>query len=237
VYLKIIDNCSLIRCRYTVDRLSPQSSSFLSSSRRYWRLEEYDLRKAAAPELSWRSICAASLLCAGLAPLAPLHAQVLEIGDDGAVVRIGPGWNEPPSAQLRHGSPLRREIEAAAAAADLDADFLEAVARTESGLNPAAVSSAGAIGVMQLMPRTAAELGVDPRDPAQNLLGGARYLRAQLDRFDGAIDLALAAYNAGAGPVQRYRGVPPFAETQAYVSRNLDRLARAAETQPKDDLP
>jgi hypothetical protein len=92
--------------------------------------------------------------------------------------------------------------------------------RQESGGNQGAVSPAGAIGRSQLMPDTARGLGVDPRDPAQNLLGGARYLRQQLDKF-GRLDLALAAYNAGPGAVQKYGGVPPYAETRAYVQKIL----------------
>jgi soluble lytic murein transglycosylase-like protein len=151
---------------------------------------------------------------------------------DGSVSRIGAGW--PPAAAGAGPAPspagLRGQIETAAHETGLDPDFLEAVARTESALDPAAVSPAGAVGVMQLMPATARRLGVDPRDPAQNILGGARYLRAQLDRFDGRIDLALAAYNAGAGRVVQYGGVPPFRETQAYVALNLARLAHAAES-------
>jgi len=133
-------------------------------------------------------------------------AQVLEIGDDGAVRKIGGGWStasETPRA--RTSTPYRAAFEAAAGANGLDPDFLTAVARTESGLNPDAVSSAGAIGLMQLMPATARGLGVDPRVPQQNIMGGARHLRALLDRFDGQIDLALAAYNAGSGAVTRRR--------------------------------
>jgi soluble lytic murein transglycosylase-like protein len=114
--------------------------------------------------------------------------------------------------------PLVRQ---AAQANGMDPALVAAVARAESGFNPAAVSPAGAQGLMQLMPSTARGLGVtDPFDPAQNLDGGARYLRAQLDRF-GDPALALAAYNAGPGAVSRAGGIPPYAETQTYVQRVL----------------
>lgn len=99
-------------------------------------------------------------------------------------------------------------------------DLFLRVVQQESAFNPEAVSSAGAIGLTQLMPGTAADLGVDPRDPMQNLAGGARYLRQQLDAF-GDPALALAAYNAGPGRVRQYNGIPPFEETQNYVSRIL----------------
>ncbi len=100
--------------------------------------------------------------------------------------------------------------------------MLKSVIHAESGFRTGAVSSAGAMGLMQLMPGTANALGVsDPFDTEQNIAGGAHYLRQQLDRFDGQVPLALAAYNAGAGAVLRYQGVPPFPETQAYVSRVL----------------
>jgi hypothetical protein len=99
-------------------------------------------------------------------------------------------------------------------------DLFLRVVQQESAFNPEAVSSAGAIGLTQLMPGTAADLGVDPRDPLQNLEGGARYLAQQLDTF-GDPALALAAYNAGPGRVRQYGGIPPFEETQNYVSRIL----------------
>lgn len=86
------------------------------------------------------------------------------------------------------------------------------------------------------MPNTARQLGVDPRDPISNLDGGSTYLRDQLDRFGGRIDLALAAYNAGPGAVRRYRGVPPYRETQAYVAACLDLLADISLALPKPDL-
>lgn len=92
----------------------------------------------------------------------------------------------------------------------------------ESGFDPNATSQAGAAGLMQLMPETARGLGVtDPYDPAQSIEAGVRYLRGQLDRFGGDPALALAAYNAGPNAVQRYGGVPPYAETQRYVESVL----------------
>jgi hypothetical protein len=102
----------------------------------------------------------------------------------------------------------------------LDPDLFLKLVQAESSFNPNAGSSAGAIGLAQLMPGTAAELGVDPYDPEQNLRGGARYLKQQLDRF-GDPALALAAYNAGPGAVEEYGGIPPYAETQGYVQKIL----------------
>ena len=161
------------------------------------------------------------------------RAQVLQVEDDGAVRQIGAGWQAPaPISKALAGRPYAAAIDAAARAYGLSPDLLDAVARSESGYDAKIVSPAGAIGVMQLMPATAHSLGVDPWDPTQNIMGGAAYLRAQLDRFDGAIDLALAAYNAGGGRVVQYRGVPPFRETQAYVAANLDRLAKQSLSAP-----
>ncbi len=112
---------------------------------------------------------------------------------------------------------------AAAQATGVDARLLASVAWTESGFNAAAVSRAGAQGLMQIMPATARGLGVDPTDPQQAALGAARYLAENLQKFDGRTDLALAAYNAGPGAVRKHGGIPPYAETQAYVSKVLDR--------------
>jgi soluble lytic murein transglycosylase-like protein len=110
-------------------------------------------------------------------------------------------------------------IQQAAERNKLNPDLIHAVIRAESDYNPRCRSSAGAMGLMQLMPGTARGLGVtDPWDPAQNIQGGACYLRRQLDRF-GDLTLALAAYNAGPGAVERYDGVPPYDETQTYVQR------------------
>jgi soluble lytic murein transglycosylase-like protein len=101
------------------------------------------------------------------------------------------------------------------------AAFLHSVARAESAYRVDAVSPKGAIGVMQLMPATAAELGANPRDPAENIDAGARHLRDLLERYDGSAHKALSAYNAGAGAVQKYGGVPPYAETVNYVQKVL----------------
>jgi soluble lytic murein transglycosylase-like protein len=113
-------------------------------------------------------------------------------------------------------------IDATAARHGLDGRLLAALVWTESNFRPDAVSHAGALGLAQLMPGTARGLGVDPRDPLANLDGGARYLRTQLDAF-GRVDLALAAYNAGPGRVQRVGGIPDIVETQLYVVRVLER--------------
>lgn len=112
----------------------------------------------------------------------------------------------------------------------VDPDLFMNLVQAESAFNPQAQSPVGAIGLAQLMPATAAELGVDPSDPEQNLRGGARYLRQQMDTF-GTPELALAAYNAGPGNVRKYGGVPPFEETQNYLSRILGQGAGQSSAQ------
>lgn len=104
----------------------------------------------------------------------------------------------------------------------LDPDLVHAVISVESGGNPDAVSPKGAMGLMQLMPGTADELGViDPMEPTDNIRGGVKYLAGLLDRFDGNLEYALAAYNAGPGAVQKYGGIPPYLETRQFVKKVL----------------
>ena len=117
-----------------------------------------------------------------------------------------------------------KEIASAAKQTGLSPQLIEAVIRQESGGNATAISRKGAVGLMQLMPATAAEMGVKDRlNPADNILGGALYLRAMLDRFKD-LKLALAAYNAGPDTVSKYNDIPPYPETQEYVERIVSEL-------------
>jgi soluble lytic murein transglycosylase-like protein len=116
----------------------------------------------------------------------------------------------------------------AAARANVSPTLLAALIWQESRWNPLAVSSRGAIGLAQLMPATARDLGVDPRDPVANLTGGARYLRQLLDGFGGNVEMALAAYNAGIGRVRKVNGIPAIRETQSYVRSIVQRVASLA---------
>ncbi len=126
------------------------------------------------------------------------------------------GFTITPIYTGSYNGPYMRLAGAAATKHGVPVGLFLRLVEQESGWNPAARSVKGALGLAQLMPQTARALRVDPLDPAQNLEGGARYLRAQFEAF-GTWPLALAAYNAGPGAVTRYRGIPPFAETQNYV--------------------
>ena len=160
----------------------------------------------------------------GLAKL--IYPKMLENGQDAPLLPKPPPISPTRSAKIAYfgakatPATLEEAIQSASRDSGLDASLIRAVIHAESGGDSSAVSPKGAIGPMQLMPDTAAELGVDPRDPAQNILGGSRYLAALKKQF-GDDRLALAAYNAGPGAVERHGGIPPYPETQAYVRHVL----------------
>jgi soluble lytic murein transglycosylase-like protein len=175
-------------------------------------------------------------LCSGA------HANVFERKQNGNLVEISqPAWRadaspaverryrptaDPASNSSQSQNAVRQHIQVAATRFGIDHNLVDAVAWQESRYNPRALSTAGAMGVMQLMPGTARQLGVrNPHDVEQNVVGGTAYLRQQLERFGNNVPLALAAYNAGPGAVIKYGGIPPYRETQDYVRQIMQRLS------------
>lgn len=139
-------------------------------------------------------------------------------GNGGSAVKTRSNGGSKDSTHSRYDTL----IDEAASLYQLPHSFIRAVMRVESGFNPTVVSSAGAMGLMQLMPKTARSMGVaDPFDVRQNILGGARYLRILANRFKGDLVLTVAAYNAGEGAIEKHNGIPPYRETQRYVRRVL----------------
>jgi soluble lytic murein transglycosylase len=141
-------------------------------------------------------------------------------GRPSAPPSVRSGSARPAGLRARATRPYAELIRESADRHRVDVGLVEAVVTAESAGNPRAVSRKGAQGLMQLMPQRSAQLGVrDPFDPRQNIEGGVRHLRDLLQRYDGNLTLALAAYNAGVDAVRTYSGVPPYAETQEYVRR------------------
>ncbi|WP_309603521.1 lytic transglycosylase domain-containing protein [Sphingomonas sp.] len=181
------------------------------------------------------------LFAAVIAAATPIaaQAQVIEIDSSGTAQT----YDGPTLFTVADAFPIVIEvtqtlsedpislIEQAARVHRLDPTLLKAVAWQESRGRMSAVSNKGARGVMQLMPGTALELGVDARSMSGNIRGGAMYLRQQLDRF-GSVPLALAAYNAGPGAVIRYRGIPPYRETRDYVAKIMGRWRPTVASNP-----
>ncbi len=154
---------------------------------------------------------------------APDRSVPIQIQRDAALSEAPdqPDWL--PSNPALRDLPFARFIEEAAADSNIEPELLHALVHVESTYNPDARSSKGAVGLVQLKPSTARSVGVhDVEDPLENLKGGARYLREQLDAF-GRLDLALSAYNAGPTAVRRYKGIPPYGQTQAYVPKVMKR--------------
>jgi soluble lytic murein transglycosylase-like protein len=180
-----------------------------------------------------RLLATSVLLCGSLAgTLAPALASHRVVPATPAAIAVY-------ATVLRHINPqmprwqsrdLARRVLVNAERWRIDANMLVAIVTVESQWHTHAVSPAGAIGLGQLMPGTAALLGVNPRDPKQNLSGAARYLRGLMQRFGPHYTLVFAAYNAGPKAVSEYGGIPPYYETQTYVIRVLDTWERLAKT-------
>lgn len=208
------------------------------------------------------AVCRVMIAGVLIAAASAARADVLELGPDGArwvagPLAAAPQISESPFAQAttptmvegllfpdnaiadpaRHaaGVPPRyaAKITELSQRFDLSPSLLEALVWQESRWREDAVSPVGARGLAQLMPGTARYLGVDSADPFQNLEGGARYLREQLDRFDGDLEKALAAYNAGPGRVERAGGIPNIRETKQYVAAIMGRLANHSRPSPQ----
>ncbi|MDJ0873985.1 MAG: lytic transglycosylase domain-containing protein [Desulfobacterales bacterium] len=174
----------------------------------------------------------AGLILTALAPL-PAHADIYMYRDANGVLHFTnvpasskyrlyirsskPRFNSPPGNKKYDGI-----IKDAARRYGVDFSLLKAIIRAESSFNPLAISRKGARGLMQIMPENYKTLDIqDPFDPQQNIMGGARYFRTLLDRYQGKVALTLAAYNAGPTAVDRYRRIPPYVETQDYVEKVL----------------
>lgn len=207
--------------------------SFLGAQSRSWRV---------------RSLVGAGAIAGVIALAVPLaHADIYQSVDaDGVIVftsKPRPGAKkvavDTPVAMPRDRSPERltrydAHIREAASLYQIPEELVRAVILVESNYDPRAVSRAGAIGLMQLMPATAATMLVeDIYDPRQNILGGTRYLRVLANMFNGDLMLTIAGYNAGENAVLRYGGIPPYPETQGYVTKVIENYQRYREASQK----
>ncbi len=167
-------------------------------------------------EITGQPLQAATPLASGSPSFASMVSSAMNApGEPPLVPAQGPNVIPPPQ--------IEQLVNTNATAWGVDPALVKAIIANESAFNSNATSRTGAQGLMQLEPGTAAELGVgNAYDPAQNIWGGTRYIRGLLERFHGDMRLAIAAYNAGPGAVEKYGGVPPYAETQAYVENVLD---------------
>lgn len=171
----------------------------------------------------------------GMVELASTAVLGYEAEEYVAPVVAAPAVEAAPAAAMPSAPASPREMaDAAADKYGLPRQLVRSVMAAESGFQPHAVSPKGAIGLMQLMPATALSLGANPHDPAQNVDAGTRYLRGLLEKYNGGLRHALAAYNAGPAAVDKYEGVPPYAETINYIGRieKKMRQAGALPTQP-----
>lgn len=176
---------------------------------------------AQAPRSSFTTAEAASSPAAVAPAASKIATPVADAGSWHRTARSRPDGSKAP-AESAANPVIESAVRQAAARYNLSPELIRSVIRAESNFQPGVVSPAGAMGLMQLMPDTARDLGVtNAFDVRQNIDGGARYLRQMLDRFNGDVKLALQAYNAGPGAVEQYNGNVPFAETRQYVKRVL----------------
>jgi len=158
-------------------------------------------------------------------PLSP-RTMLASIAGAGPEPNVDVSINSFDAVEARHA--YDDLIDEAAATYKIDPRMIKAVMQAESAFNAMAVSPVGAVGLMQLMPDVATELGVtDPMDPRQNIMAGSKYLKQLLDSHNGNVRLALASYNAGPGNVAKYRAIPPFKETRNYVKKVTALLAES----------